>query len=203
MNNFSLIEKFNILMKLISSSSLFVLTSIICILFLICLIVFIILNKKIPKLIIIITSVLIGIIVLINYGAILIKMFDIIIDQIFMMLYFPTLPVYISILLISDIIFVTSMFITKNKKVIKIINSINFIVLNFLFILIITLVNKYNINIYEEINLFTNSNLLVLLELSTGVFVSWILVRLLVSAHDKLKKYDENKCNVMPEIIFD
>lgn len=203
MNNFSLIEKFNILMKLISSSSLFVMFSIIGILFLICLIVFIVLNKKIPKLIIISTIVLISAIILINYGTILLNIADIIIDQIFIMLYFPTLPVYISILLISNITFIISMFIRKTKKVVKIINSINFILLNFFFILIINLVNKYNLNIYEEINLFTNSTLLVLLELSTGLFVSWILVHLLISAHDKLKKYDKIKCNIMPEIIFD
>ena len=76
-------------------------------------------------------------------------------------------------------------------------------ILDFMFLLIINVVSKYNINIYEEINLYTNSTLLVLLELSMGIFTSWILVILFAKAHNKLKKYDKNEYPEMQEIIFD
>ena len=51
--------------------------------------------------------------------------------------------------------------------------------------------------------MFSNSNLLVLLELTSAVFVSWILILLLISAHKKLKKYDDIEYPKMPEIIFE
>jgi len=203
MNDFSLIEKFDILMNLISSSSLFLICSIIVIALLIFFIVCIILNKKINKTIFIIISSLIGLIFAINYGSIVLKILDSIIDSVFMALYFPSLPIYVLALIISNIIFIISIFSKNFKKSKKIINIINSILLDFLLILIIDIVSKNNINIYEQVTLYTNSSLLVLLELSMGIFVSWILINLIQNAHEKLKKYDKEEIKILPEIIFD
>ena len=203
MNDFSLVEKIDILMKLISSSSLFLICSIIGIGLLVFLVVCIILNKKVNKWIFIVVVTLISILLLINYGSIIIKVFDIIIDSAFMALYFPNLPVYMSALLISNIVFILSLFNKKQIKSKKIVNISSSIILDILLILVIDIVSKNNINIYEEVNLYTNSTLLVLLELSMGIFVSWILINLILSAHIKLKKYDKKEYPEMPEIIFD
>lgn len=203
MNDYSLVEKIGILMKLISSSSLFLVCSVIGISLLIFLIVYIVLNKKINKWIFIAVSIFIGIILLVNYGAVVFKILDIIIDSVFMALYFPNLPIYVSVLIVSNIFFIISIFSKKQIKSKKIVNIINSIILDFMLILIIDVVSKNNINIYEEINLYTNSTLLVLLELSMGVFTSWILINLFLSAHIKLKKYDKKEYPKMPEIIFD
>lgn len=203
MNDFSLVEKINILMELISSSTLFLICSITAIVLLIFFIVCIILNKKINKWIFISISILIGIILLVNYGNILIKIFDTIIDSVFMALYFPSLPVYICVLIISNIFFIMSLFSKKQIKIKRIVNIINSLILDFLLILVMDIVSKNNINIYEQITLYTNSNLLVLLELSMGIFTSWILTNLILNAHTKLKKYDKEEVQQMPEIIFE
>ena len=201
--DFSLIEKIRMLMKLISSSPFFLIAMILGILILTMLIIFTILNKKINKWIFVSICIVVGILLLINYGSIIIKILDVIIDSAFMALYFPNLPIYISVLLISNIFFIISMFSKKQVKSKKIVNIINSIILDFLLILIIDVVSKNNINIYEEINLYTNSTLLVLLELSMGIFTSWILINLFLSAHIKLKKYDKKEYPEMPEIIFE
>lgn len=203
MNDFSLIEKFSMLMNLISSSYLFLICMIIGILALTYLIICTILNKKVNKLIFISVSVVVGILLFINYGNIIIKVLDVILDSVFMALYFPSLPIYICVLLISNFIFITSIFNKEKIKAVKITNSINATVLNFLLILVIEVIRRNNINIYEEISLYTNSNLLILLELSMGIFLSWVLISLFISAHRKLKKYDKNEYTEMPEIIFD
>lgn len=203
MNDFSLIEKFDILMNLISSSTLFLICSIIVIALLIFFIVCIILNKKINKTIFIIISSLIGLIFVINYGSIVLKILDSIIDSVFMALYFPSLPIYMFVLITSNIMFIISIFSKNFKKSKKIINIINSILLDFLLILIIDIVSKNNINIYEQVTLYTNTSLLVLLELSMGIFVSCILINLIQNAHEKLKKYDKEEIKVLPEIIFD
>ena len=203
MNDFSLIEKINILMELISSSSLFLFFSMIGISLLIFFIVCILKNKKINKWVFISVFSFIGLIIFANYSSIIIKIVDTIIDSAFKILYFPTLPIYAIILIISNTILIISLISKKETKIRKIINLISSSMLDILFVFIISVVSKYNIDIYEEINLYTNSTLLVLLELSTGIFTSWILVRLFESAHTKLKKYDEKQYPEMPEIIFD
>lgn len=203
MNDFSFVEKIKMLMELISSSYLFLGVMIVCILLLTLLIILTILNKKVNKWVFIIVSIILGLLLLINYGDIIIKALDVILDSIFMALYFPNLPVYISIILVSNILFIISIFNKKQTKVKKITNTINAIFLDFLLILIIEVVRNNNINIYEEVSLYTNSNLLILLELSTAIFVSWILICLFISAHQKLKKYDKSEYPEIPEIIFD
>lgn len=203
MNDFSLIEKINILMELISSSSLFLFFCMIGISLLIFFIVCIIKNKKINKWVYITVFSLIGLLIFISYSSILIKILDAIVDSVFKVLYFPNLPIYATILIISNVCLIMSLIRKKETKIRKIINLICSSILDILFVFIISVVSAYNIDIYEEINLYTNSTLLVLLELSTGIFTSWILVRLFESAHTKLKKYDKKQYPEMQEIIFD
>ena len=203
MNEFSLIQKFNMLMNLISSSYLFLVFMIVGILILTILIVFIALNKKVNKWLFIFISSLVGILLLINYSEFIINALDIVLDSVFMALYFPNLPVYVTVIFITNTFFVVSIFSRKKTKSQKITNIVSAIVLDFLLVLIIDIVTKNNINIYQEVNLYTNSTLLILLELSMGIFVSWILVNLFISAHIKLKKHDEKELPKIPEIIFD
>lgn len=203
MNDFSFVEKIKMLMGLISSSYLFLAIMIICILILTLLIALTMLDKKVNKWVFIVISIILGVLLLINYGDIIIQVLDVILDSIFMALYFPNLPIYMSIVLISNTMFIISLFNKKQTKAKKITNTINAIFLDFLLILIIEVVRNNNINIYEEVSLYTNSNLLILLELSTAIFVSWILVSLFISAHKKLKKYDKKEYPEMQEIFFD
>lgn len=203
MNDFSLMQKFNMLMNLISSSYLFLICMIVSIIILVGLIVCIVLNKKVNKWLFIGVCSLVGLLLLINYSDVVIKVLDIVLDSVFMALYFPNLPVYSSVVLIVNTFFFISIFSKKKTKLQKITNIISAIILDFLLILIIDTVTKNNINIYEEVNLYTNSTLLILLELSMGIFVSWILVNLFISAHIKLKKYDKKELPKMPEIIFE
>ena len=70
-------------------------------------------------------------------------------------------------------------------------------------ILIIDTVSKNNIDINDSLKIYSNTTLLVLLELSTAIFTSWILIKLFISAKLKLKKYDKKTYPKMPDIIFD
>lgn len=203
MNDISLIEKFKILMKLISTSPLFLICLILGIIILTYFIICIILNKKINKYLFIISTVIVGILLFINYNVVIINVIDVIIDSIFMALYFPSLPVYICVLLLSNISFLISIFSKKQVKIRRIFNIIETILLDLFLIIIIDIVSKNDINIYEKVTLYTNSSLLVLLQLSMGLFVSNILVNLIISAKIKLEKYDTPVPTIIPEIIFD
>lgn len=202
MNDFSLIEKLKILMNIIVSSPLFLLCCLIGIITLIVLLIYIKKDKKINKWIFISIFIILFLVLIISYNSIIFKLIDILFNQIFKIIYFPNSIIYLTILVISNFYFVYSIFSKKMQKPRKVINIICALIIDMFLIFIIDIVNKNNINIYDEIEIFSNSNLLVLLELNSGIFISSILLNLLVSANNKLKKYNKDYPK-MQEIIFE
>ena len=203
MQDFSLIEKLKILMDIIVSSPLFLFCFMIGVAVLIFFIICIKKGKKINKWIFISIWILLLLILVINYNSIVFKIIDSLFDSLFMALYFPNITVYVIMLFISNFFLIYSMFNKKVDTKNKIINFINSLIVNLFLILIIDIVKKNSINVYDQLNIYSNSNLLVLLQLTSATFTSWILIKLLLSAHSKLKKYDINTNNKMPEIIFE
>lgn len=203
MMNFSLIEKIKILANLIDSSPLFLFCSMLAIAILIFFIICIIRDIKVNKWFFISIWSIVGIMLVFNYNEFFINLIDNLFNTIFMALYFPNLTVYVIVLAISNICFIYSMFSKKISKHHKVLNIINGLIINVFLILIIDIVNRNNINVYDELTVYSNSNLLVLLELTTAIFTSWILLTLLFLAKKKLKKYDKFEYPKMREIVFD
>lgn len=203
MNDFSLIEKIKILMDLIAGSPLFLFCSMIGICLLIYFVICITTNRKINKWVFILLWILLLIILIINYNSVVFNLIDNLFDSLFMALYFPSTSVYISILIASNFFFAYSIFNKKENKSYKIINIASALIIDILLILIIDIISKNNIDIHNTLEVYSNSNLLVLLEISVSIFVSWLLINLLITAHIKLQKYDKKEIPKMPEIIFD
>lgn len=203
MNDFSLIKKLEILMKIIGSSPLFLFCFMLAIVILIFYLINIKKDNKINKCFFIGTWLFLLILLIIKYKIVVIKLLDGLLDYIFKVLYFPDLPIYIIILIISNVYFVISIFNKKLRKSYKISNTITTIILDSILVLIIDIVSKNNIDLYNSINIYSNSNLLVLLEISIAIFISWLLINLLLRAHYKLKKYNKIEYPKMQEIIFE
>lgn len=203
MSNLSLIEKIKVLMNITLSSPLFLFCFLMSIAVLIIFIISIKKGSKISKWFFIIIWSLLFLILILNYNSIIINILDIFFDGIFMALYFPNITLYIIIVCIINIATLYSLFSKKQYKGNKIINFICALIIDLLLIFTIDIINTNNINVYDTLTMYTNSNLLVLLQLTSAIFVSWILLNLLVSAHRKLKKYDKKEYPAMPEIIFE
>ena len=202
MNEFSLIDKIKILMDLTVSSPLFFVCSIFCIIILIGLMMCIFLNKRINKKLFFGIWIFIALIIIYRYNSIVFSVIDNLFDTFFMMLYFPNYIVYLLVLLISNICFAYFIFNKSSNKLTKIVSTFNAVILNILFFIIIDLISKNNINIYDSTSIYSNANLMALIQLSMGIFVSYVLILLLISASSKLKKYDEEVV-IKPEILFD
>lgn len=203
MKDFSLIEKLQILMKIIFSSPLFLF----CFLFLIIILGLLIISRttklKISKWFFVGIWAILFLIIIINYSDIVIKLTDEVLNYIFKILYFPDLPIYVVILIISNILLILSIVSKNIKKSYKVLNITTSIILDIMLVLVIDIVSRNNIEIYNSINIYTNSDLLVLLEVSIAIFVSWLLLNVLITAHNKLKKFDKVEYPKMQEIIFD
>lgn len=89
-------------------------------------------------------------------------------------IYFPSIYIYISVLLIISLAFITSILNSKKRKIYKIINSITFIINNIFFIIVLNMIAKNSINVFEMSSLYTNNSLVAILELNMGLFILWV-----------------------------
>lgn len=191
MDNFSLLDKIKILFNTIISNPFFSLSALIGIILAILMIIDIIKHKKVRKRYYIAGWFFIFLFIVVKYSKVIPTLFDNLINQVFMTLYFPNIGVYMFLLIIINLSFIYCL-IKNIHKSYKILSGIISIIMDLLFILIINILLENKIDITSEITLYTNSNLLVLLELSTALFVSWILLIIFISAYLKLKVLDNN-----------
>ncbi len=200
MNDFTLLEKLKIFIDVILSSPLFLILILCAALLIVFFTLKITLNKKINKYAFLGCWVVMLFIIFIKYIKIFFELIDNMFNMIFEALYFPSLSVYLVILVISNFFLIYSVISKNVNRRHKFVNILSAVIIDFLLIVIMEIVNKNDISIYDKLTLYSNKNLLVLLELSTSIFTSWILLNLLISAHIKLKKFDKNR---LPELIFD
>lgn len=160
-------------------------------------------NKKITKIIWLITYLLlIGTFVYFYHKEIL-NLLDYLIENIVLFLFFPNLAVYILVLLISNIIITKSVFSNKINVLTKNINIVCFILFNIIFYLIIENIINNQINVYEQLSIYTNGNLLVLVELSMELFVLWLFILLIIKIIINLSNYTINRKNINTNLIFE
>ena len=148
-------------------------------------------HKKIRKRYYLASWLFIFLFIVTKYMSVIPTLVDNLINQIFLILYFPSIGVYMLLLIIINLGFIYSL-IKNIHKSYKILSGIISILMDLLFIFVINIILDNKIDITSEITLYTNSNLLVLLELSTALFVSWLLLIIFISAYLKLKVLDNN-----------
>ena len=179
MSYLSIAEKFKILFDMILDFKfIFIFLGVLVI------VTFLYLIKKIDnrKYIMIITLsllLILGIDIVINYKE-LAEVFDNFMTIFFSNIYFPTVYVYVGTLLIVAIAFITSMFNKMLNKVYKIINGITFVMNNILLTIILNIIAKNKIDVFTPNELYTNINLVAVLEISIGLFGLWVLSLIVV-----------------------
>ena len=179
MSYLSIVEKFKILFYMILDFKfIFIFLGVLVIA------TFLYLIKKIDnrKYIMIITLsllLILGIDIVINYKE-LAEVFDNFMTIFFSNIYFPSVYVYVGTLLIVAIAFITSMFNKMLNKIYKIINGITFVMNNILLAIILNIIAKNKIDVFTPNELYTNINLVAVLEISIGLFVLWVLSLIVV-----------------------
>lgn len=179
MSYLSIAEKFKILFDMILDFKfIFIFLGVLVI------VTFLYLIKKIDnrKYIMIITLsllLILGIDIVINYKE-LAEVFDNFMTIFFSNIYFPSVYVYVDTLLIVAIAFITSMFNKMLNKIYKIINGITFVMNNILLVIILNIIAKNKIDVFTPNELYTNINLVAVLEISIGLFVLWVLSLIVV-----------------------
>lgn len=175
MSKMSLADKLKVLADVTSSSGMFIVA---ILLILSLAYVFITTNKNNQKTSKRICLTIYGIIIvgtLIFYGSSISNLFDYMMNNFFIMVYFPNLAIYFAAIIATNIILWISIFNTKITKVIKTINTLIFSVIHYLLILIINIITTNKLDVFNQSSIYQNKQAQALIELSSTIFIIWIL----------------------------
>ena len=149
-------------------------------------------NKTIGKTLYLIGWIFIIAFIIIKYNNYLSKIIDNLINTIFMQIFFPNLATYTIIIIITNIIFLYTVFNKKTNTINKLINSPFFIIIMVLMVYTIDLISKNKINVYQRKEVYSNSALNTIIESTTLIFTLWMIILLSKFILKKLiKKSDE------------
>lgn len=179
MNKMSFFEKMSVFFEVAKSSNifLFVLAILILLAF-----IFIKTNKhnaKKVKVVYFASTVFIIIFFIASYHGTLNNLFSYMMDNFFIAIYFPNLAIYTFALVMTNIILLISLFNYKTSKIIKNINIAVYIFMNYLLTLIISVINKNKLDIFNQASVYGNEKARALIELSSTLFVVWIIFLIL------------------------
>lgn len=175
MSKLSFIDKLRILLDISKSSSLYIF---ILALLIFVGIIFITTNKKNAKrnkMIYTSISIFILVTLVVAYHSSLSNMLKYMMDNFFIVVYFPNLAIYLAALIATNIILWISLFNYKTTKSIKTLNVSVYIIMNYLLALLLNIVNKNNLDIFTQKSVYGNKNATALIELSSIIFIVWII----------------------------
>lgn len=135
---------------------------------------------------------ILGLIMYVYYEQVL-NLIDYLIENIVANILFPNLAIYIGVLLFINIVVLISLFSKNVKLYVKNINIIFFAIMQLFLYLIIENVISNSINVYEKLSIYTNQNLLILVELSMQLFTIWIIILGIIRLVDYFMIKSNNK----------
>ncbi|MBR5370020.1 MAG: MnhB domain-containing protein [Bacilli bacterium] len=175
MSKLSLLDKLSLFIDVAKDS----VWSVLILLFLIVLVyIFSGTNKKTMKrnkIIYIVFSLLILIILFICYLPSIGKIFDNMMNNLFIVIYFPSLAVYFAAIIVTSIILWISLFNYKTSEIIKRLNLVIYLIINYLFALLLYTINDNKLDIFNTESIYGNKQATALIELTSIIFVVWII----------------------------
>lgn len=193
MQGFSLWEMMETIANLVLSSPIFLITLIIGVVLLIAMIISLKSTKKISKVLTLIIYIFLVLFILIYYNKYLYNLLDNLMNTIFTQIFFPSLATYLIVIVSTLIILFYSLLNKTVPKHLKIINMISSFIIIFLSFLTLDLIVTSKINIYEPLTVYSDKNLLILIEFEMIIFTIWILILLSIKIIKKLIKKSDNK----------
>ena len=213
MTKMSFIDKLGVLVEVSKSSNLFIVA-----VFMLGIIGYLLYNinkknMKNAKRIYLGAALVILVITLVVYHDSIAKMFDYMMNNFFIAVYFPNVAIYLAALIITNIILYISIFNYKVSNLIKNINIIVYCILNYILILILNVVVSKKLDVFTQASIYQNKQAQALIELSSVIFIVWILFLIVYriimiylkkeyKVPVKVKKvYVKQKVSVLPENI--
>ena len=175
MSKLSLLDKFKIFFEVSKSTS-----GIFAVIIILLVIGFIFLknnkkNEELSKIVYRVFALVVLALMIITYHAPLNNLFDYMMNNLFIVIYFPNLAIYLAAIIITNIILWISLFNYKTSENIKRLNIVIYLIMNYLLVLIFNVINKNKLDIFSQESIYKNRNATALIELSSIIFVLWII----------------------------
>ena len=188
MNQLTFFDKIQVLFRLLFSSPIIIGIFAFSLFLMIMLFFSAKLNKKLVKYIFIGIYVLVIGFSIIKYGSYFLTSIDSFLTLFMANIYFPIIPIYVAIMIISFIIMIITLSGKHKSRFIKILNIVFFTIIQMLFVVFIYVIESNKIDLSTNTGLYSNEQTMTLLELGMGVFVIWIVLLLVILY---LKKADK------------
>lgn len=180
-------------------------------------------NIKRNKRIYIIFSISILLLLFICYFNSIGKIFDNMINNLFIIIYFPNLAIYFAAIIATSIILWISIFNFKTSDIIKKLNLVIYLIINYIFALLLFLIKDQKLDIFNQEAIYSNKQALALIELTSIIFIVWIIFLIIykliliylrkdykpkvkvkkVLVEKKVKKLPENYLSIdVPNIVY-
>lgn len=160
-------------------------------------------NKKIYLMITIFISAL----VIFTFNTSLAKMFDYMMNNLFIIVYFPNIAIYLAAIIATNVILFVSIFSNKTSKVIKNINIIVYTIINYLLVLLLFTVNKSGLDLFSQSSIYQNESATALIELTSILFIIWVvflvLYKLILSYLSKDDEISEDTARIRKKILME
>ena len=132
-------------------------------------------TKKRNQILYIISSTFMIVFLILAYHKSLTKIFDYMMNNLFIVIYFPNLAIYFAAIIITNIIVWLSIFSFKTNEIIKRINIGIYIIISYLLVLICNIITTNKLDIFEQTSVYGNKEATALIELSSIIFIVWII----------------------------
>ena len=187
----NILDKINVLINIVSKEQFMVLMLILYLFLALILLLCNKLTKKSAKRVLTYWYVFMLTTIVFEYKDKLSGLLDYLVNNIIYELVFPNYLVFIIIFVITNIYIVDSIINKKSTLVYKIINILMYTITTFISFVLFNLITKNNINIYNELDIYTNSDIASLIELVMIIFSIWTIINILYKIIYKV--YIENK----------
>lgn len=191
MNDLSFLDKLKVLVDVSSSSGICIASIFILIFLIIMMLTTNKSNSKQTKILYIVIYMALIIAILVQYSSSIETMFDYMMNNLFIAIYFPNLAIYSAAIIATNIILWKTIFNFKEDRLLKVINTIIYALIHYLLVLILNVVVSNKLDVFDNSSVYSDQNALALIGLSSTVFVIWIIFIIIYKKIRQKQKIEE------------
>lgn len=175
MSKMTILEKLKVILDVTKSSNLYIIVILILIALGLGLSMSNPKNQNKQKLTYIILTIFITAFSIFSYHSSIGNMFSYMMDNLFIVVFFPNLAVYLAAIVITNIILWVSIFGFKSSKQIRNLNIVVYSVITYLMLLLLNIINENKLDIFSQQSVYGNKQASALIDISSFIFVIWII----------------------------
>lgn len=119
--------------------------------------------------------ILLLIVVFIVYHDSLSTMFDYMMNNFFIVFYFPNLAIYLAAVIATNIILLATIFNFREDKILKYLNTTIYCMIHYLLVLILNVVSKNKLDVFDQTSIYKNTDASAIISLTSTIFIVWII----------------------------